>query len=106
MRRGRESAPRLTNIGLDLAEPAVEIAARDRRRTDWFDGLDGLHERARLARPAEPQKTAVAPRGARIEMSGDDAQLRCASVRIENGHARRDGHAALMFEWQLDRTQI
>src|SRR5438132_306839 len=103
MRRGRKSPPRLTNVGLELAEPAVEIAAKDRRS---IDGLDCLDERARLARPAEPQKTAAAPRGARIEMSGHHAQLRCASVRIENRHTRCDGHAALMFERQLDRAQI
>src|SRR5437667_7776254 len=106
MRRRRESAPRLTNVGLELAEPAVEIPAEDRRRTERFDGLDGLHERASLARPAEPEKSAAAPRGARIEMSADDAQLRCASVGIENGHARRDGHAALVFERQFDRAHI
>src|SRR5437868_196311 len=106
MRCRRESAPRLTDVGLELAEPAVEIAAKDRRRIERLDGLDGLNERARLARPAEPQNTTAAPRGASIEMRGHHAQFRCASVRIENGHARRDGHAALMFEWQLDGAEI
>src|SRR5256885_7120950 len=103
MRCRRESAPCLTDVGLELAEPAVEIAAKDRRR---IERLDGLNERAHLARPAEPQNTTAAPRGASIEMRGHHAQLRCASVRIENGHARRDGHAALMFEWQLDGAEI